>query len=102
MHIDAGGQIHLDNDYLIYVGGDPQIHAVRNGESATAETTSWTSWDQVATTQNGISYLYRLDGHLVKNRVLGPYSSWFSDRYATINGLTVIIFNLFITLKLIK
>lgn len=89
MHIDAGGQIHLDNDYLIYIGGDPQIRAVRNGESATAETPSWTSWKQVVTTQNGISYLYRLDGHLVKNRALGPYSSWFSDRYATINGKTM-------------
>jgi len=89
MHIDAGGQIHLDNDYLIYIAGDPQIRAVRNGESATAETTSWTSWKQVITTQNGISSLYRLDGHLVKNRALGPYSSWFSDRYATINGKTM-------------
>ncbi|KRN97748.1 hypothetical protein [Companilactobacillus kimchiensis] len=86
MSINEFGQITVESKYLIYIGGFPNIRAVRIGEVAKPSMNEWTAQDNTVYTKNHISYLHTLEGKAILDRALGGNTAWYSDRYATING----------------
>jgi len=43
----------------------------------------------ITTIDGNYKRLYKLDGHIIKNRALSSSSAWYTDQYATINGETM-------------
>jgi len=87
----------LDNDYNLHI--DPNftqssdspytIKVLKNGDTNPLLNTNngkWTNNKSTVTTSH-MAYLYKLNGKAVQNRALAGHSVWFTDRYATINGV---------------
>jgi len=94
---DGKIKMWLDSDYKLHV--DPnftqsskplyEINVLKNGDTnplLNRNTGKWTNNTSTVTTSH-MAYLYKLNGKAVQNRALAGHTAWFTDRYATINGV---------------
>jgi len=90
MWLDNQYKLHIDPNYGDFDNGFDTVNVLENGKKNTLLNSSnngkWTNNTSTVTTSH-MSYLYKLNGKAVENRALAAHSAWFTDRYATINGV---------------
>lgn len=87
MWLDDNYELHVDSNYTKNVYGDEEVMVVRNGEKANISNTITAPIEFSTTvTTTRLARLYKLNGDLITNRMLGANTAWYSDKYTTING----------------
>ena len=87
MWLDSNEKLHMDPNFGTYMYESYDVNLLKNGDSYNTKVTSskWTKISSTVTTDR-MALLYTYEGKVVGNRALAGHSSWFTDRYATING----------------
>lgn len=89
MWLDSDYQLHVDPNFTQSSEPLYEINVLKNGDTnplLNRNTGKWTNNKSTVTTSH-MAYLYKLNGKAVKNRALAGHTAWFTDRYATINGV---------------